>query len=100
MFENKNVKVDSATITFKGFLGNGTSYKKENIISADTQKFGVLGKLFGIINMLLIFNFSHGLHQFKGDVLIKFKIKVNNFETKEHQIWVHNSEINNFMNSL
>jgi hypothetical protein len=100
MFENKNVRVDSTTITFKGFFGTGNAYKKDKIMGTNSQKFGVFGKILGILNMILIFNFSYGLHQFKGDVLVKVKINLNNLETKEHQIWVHTNELDQFMNSL
>ena len=100
MFENKKIKVNNDTITFKGMLGMGDSYKKDKIINVNHQKFGGFGKVLGIINMLMIFNFFHGLHQFKGDVLVSFKIKINNFETKEHQVWVHISEFDKFMDSI
>lgn len=87
-------------ITIKKLLGSGDSYKKDQIGGLDHQKFGVFGKILGLINMLLIFNFPHGLHQFKGDVLVKLKIKLNKFDTKEYQVWVHSSEYDSFMNSI
>lgn len=70
-FTNGKITVTDKSITIKGMLTSSTVMKKD--IQSITHSTGLMNKIAGFFNVILISNAGKGIRQMKGDPMVVIK---------------------------